>query len=135
MSWLDQIDKVHTWRSKHQFCVFRISVFISWFQLTKGRRHYFYTKNFGENSKLGLTPPPPRLDNSEIFEFQNYLKNADPPSRIKFRHFLIWEHIDGGRPLRADILKGIFRHIYIENGQRLFIFILLDGLREWFIIS
>ena len=44
-------------------------------------------------------------------------KNADPPSRINFRHFLIWEQIDGGRPHRTNILKGLFRHIYIEKDQ------------------
>ena len=39
-------------------------------------------------------------DNSEIFELQNYLKNADPLSDQ------IGEHIDGAIPPRIDILKG-----------------------------
>ena len=39
-----------------------------------------------------------KTDISDFFEFQTYLKNADPPFRSNFRHFLIWEHIDDGRP-------------------------------------
>ena len=70
-------------------------------------------------SQIGLTPPPLLSDLWDFFEFETYLKNADPPSRIKLRHFWIWEHIDGGRPPGriTDILKGLFRHIYIEKGQ------------------
>ena len=60
--------------------------------MTLGRHHYFYMKKFGKNSQLGLTPP----DNSEMFEFQNYLKK---------------EHIDGGRPPPTDIWKGLSRPI------------------------
>ena len=45
------------------------------------------------------------------------LKNADPPSRIIFRYFLILVHIDGVRPPWTDILKGLFWHIYTEKGQ------------------
>ena len=55
-------------------------------------------------------------DNSEIFELQNYLKNADPLSD-QIQTFLNLRHIDGGRPPQTDILKGLFRHIYIENGK------------------
>ena len=61
--------------------------------------------------------PPPLSDIWDFFEFETYLKNADPPSRINLRHFWIWEHIDGGRTPRINILKGLFRHIYIEKGQ------------------
>ena len=35
------------------------------------------TGKFGKNYQLGLTPPP--SDNSELFEFQNFLKTSDPP--------------------------------------------------------
>ena len=35
------------------------------------------TKKFGENSRLCLTLPPNPPDNSDYFEFQNYLKNTD----------------------------------------------------------
>ena len=38
------------------------------------------------------------------------------PSRIEFRHFWTWEQIVGGRTPRTDILKGLFRQIYIEKG-------------------
>ena len=64
----------------------------------KGRRHNLKTGKFGDNVPNTLDPPP-LSDISDIFEFQTYLKNADLPSRIKFRHFWIWEHI--------DILKGL----------------------------
>ena len=64
-----------------------------------------------------LDPPPLPSDISDFFEFQTYLKNADPPYRINLRHFWIWEHIDGGRTTRINISKGLFRHIYIEKGQ------------------
>ena len=67
-------------------------------------------------SQIGL-PPPPLSDIWDFFEFETYLKNADPPSRINLRHFWIWEHIDGGRTPQINILKGLFRHIYIEKGQ------------------
>ena len=38
-------------------------------------------------SKIGLTPP--LSDILDFFEFQTYLKNADPPYRINFRLFWI----------------------------------------------
>ena len=73
-------------------------------RLYLGEGHYFHTKKFGKNFQLGLTPSPlPHPDNSEIFEFQNYFKNADPPYQIKFRRFWIWEHINGGRLPQTDI--------------------------------
>ena len=39
------------------------------------------------------------------------------PLRIKFIHFFIWEHIDGRRPPRTDILTRISMHIYIKDRQ------------------
>ena len=51
-------------------------------------------------SQIGFAPPP-LSDIWDFFEFETYLKNADPPSRINFKHFWIWEHIDGG------ILHGV----------------------------
>ena len=54
----------------------------------------------------------------QIFlNFRNIWNMLPPPSQIKFKLFWIWEHIDGGRPPRTDIWKGLFRHIYIENGH------------------
>ena len=50
---------------------------------------------------IRLDPPP--SDNSDIFEFQTFLKNINPPSRNKFRHVWNWEHIDAGRPPRISI--------------------------------
>ena len=41
----------------------------------------------------------------------------------QFKQFWIWEHIDGGRPSRPDIWKGLFRHIYIENVHIYFYFL------------
>ena len=54
-----------------------------------------------------------------------------------FRHFLILEHFDDWRPLWADILKGLFKHIYIKNGQiKCFYFYLLGwGLGSDVIIN
>ena len=37
--------------------------------------------------------------------------------KINSCEFQTFEYIDGGRRPRTDILKGLFRHIYIENGQ------------------
>ena len=54
-------------------------------RVTRGRRHYRKAEKFGTNSQLGLPPHP--SDNSDIFEFQNFLRNSTPPLRIKFRTF------------------------------------------------
>ena len=49
----------------------------------------YYTGKFGAMSQIGLTLPlpTPLSDISDFFEFQTFLKNADPPSWINFRHF------------------------------------------------
>ena len=39
-----------------------------------------------EKFPKSLDPPSPS-EISDFFEFQTFLKIADPPSRIKFRHF------------------------------------------------
>ena len=44
------------------------------------------TGKFGTNSQFGLTPPP--SDNSDIFEFQTFLKIAEPPPSDRFQTFL-----------------------------------------------
>ena len=44
-----------------------------------------------ENFQLGLTLPP------DFFEFQNYLKNADPPSSMKIQTFLHFTYYMHGR--------------------------------------
>ena len=67
-------------------------------------------------SQIGL-PPPPLSDISDFFEFQIYLKNVASPPRIKFKKNLIADKFDNLRPPHTDILKGLFRHIYIENGE------------------
>ena len=45
---------------------------------SKGRRHNLKTGKFRTMSEKGL-PPPHLSDISDFFEFQTYLKNADPP--------------------------------------------------------
>ena len=58
----------------------------------KGRRQNRKSRKFGTTSQLGLIPPPSDL--WDIFEFQTFLKNVDPPPSyqigtfLNFRHFL-----------------------------------------------
>ena len=46
-----------------------------------------------------MLPPPPLGSISDIFEFENI------------------SMADGGKPPQINILKGLFKHIYIEKGQ------------------
>ena len=66
-------------------------------------------------SQIGLTPPPYQI--FQTFWISDLFEKCWPSSRINLRHFWMWEHIDGGRTLRINILKGLLRHIYIEKGQ------------------
>ena len=51
--------------------------------------------------KIPTRPTPPPPNNSECFEFQNYLKNAEPPLGSNSDIFNL-RHIDGERPPQTD---------------------------------
>ena len=62
-------------------------------QILIGKGSLKKTRKFGTMSQLGLTPPPPS-NIWDIFEFQTFLKNVDPPPSDQIgtfsnvRHFL-----------------------------------------------
>ena len=64
-------------------------------------------------------------DNSDFFEFQNYLKNPDPPSQIKFRPFEFENILTTVDPLRQTSEKGYLGIFTLKMGIRsVFIFII-----------
>ena len=68
-------------------------------------------------SELSLPPP---IGYFNLFEFQTYLKTADPPPSplgsisdiFEFENILLM-----AEDPQTNILKGLFRHIYIKEGQ------------------
>ena len=63
----------------------------------KGSHQNKSAQIFGENSQLGLTPPPSPLKwNSDIFEFENILVAAHPtPSDRHFSQIFAQIYFDG----------------------------------------
>ena len=49
-----------------------------------------------DNVPIRVDPPP--SDIWDIFEFETFLKNADPPPPIDLRHFWNWDYFDVGWP-------------------------------------
>ena len=78
-----------TFHSKETFFKRHVSIEKFIFVLKKSKLRGAFIIKKREN--FGLWPkkawPPPLSDILDFFEFQTYLKNADPPSRINFRHF------------------------------------------------
>ena len=66
--------------------------------LIKGRRHNLKKGKFGDNVPNRLPPPP--IGYFRLFWISDLFEKCWPPSRINFRHFWVWKHIDSGRPPR-----------------------------------
>ena len=64
------------WYSNISFWRNSLSLYSNKHLYLKAKASKLKYKKFGENSQLGLPP----TDNSDLFEFQNVLKNAAPPS-------------------------------------------------------
>ena len=118
----------------------------------KGRRQNRKSRKFGTMSQLGLTPPPPPtfgtflnfrhfwkmltppfLPNWDIFEFQTFLKNADPSPLwpnwdiFEFQTFFIkakmqnnYKIINMGHYWKIAIPPLCFQNSQVEIGTFLF---------------
>ena len=85
---------------------------ISCVGLTKGRNENKSVRNFGKNSQ--------KADNSDSFEFQKFLKNADPlPPSDHIQTFLNLRTYWWWQTSSDSHLKRIFLHTFTENRAKL----------------
>ena len=64
-----------------------------WYESYKGEASLKKNGKIWDNVPIRVDPLPPS-DIWDIFEFETFLKNADPPLLIDLRHFWNWDYFD-----------------------------------------